>query len=61
MQLNMQERMNESNNIGGGLGRKEEKRWIGNININLPKSKSTIIVNGRRSSDSMLVMPTDKI
>jgi hypothetical protein len=57
----MQERMNESNHIGGGMERKEEKIWIGNININLPKSKSTIIVNGRRSSDSMLVMPTDKI
>jgi hypothetical protein len=25
MQLNMRERMNESNNIGGRLGRKEEK------------------------------------
>jgi hypothetical protein len=63
MQLNMQERMNESNNIGGGLGRKEEKRWIGNININLPKSKPTIIiVNSRRTmTPCWSPMPTDKI
>jgi hypothetical protein len=58
--------MNEGNNIGGGLGRKEEKRWMSKINKNLPKSSKTKNHHGKHSSSycydkSMLVVPTDKI